>query len=200
MRKFFRVIGTLIILGFSMFLLNVEWFNLQLQLFYIWWQKLKLFVRRSNKRGKRQTIGFIIGCILKSPAFFFHELCHVFFLFILNAKWKTKRFYFFRINKRITRLRGWGWSITIDNTTAWWKCLLISLAPILGYTGLWIIEFNTHNLFLFIYLCWGYEVFSLSEEDINTTYKSIYHLFFKKKWDKADEVVTINDPSNQNLK
>ncbi len=158
----------------------------------LWFLKAQVYWLKGNARSKRKTIVFLFNTIFSAPAFFFHEFCHILVLTILRAKWKTKRFYFFRFNKKITVLRGWGWSIEIDSLTPWWKCFFISIAPLIGWSILISLTINSispGNLLLLFYFIWNYNAFSLSEADIDTAAKSLYFMTNKRAREAHEALV-----------
>lgn len=165
----------------------------------LWFLKAPIYWHKGSARSKRRAIGFILNTTFSAPAFFFHEFCHILVLTILRARWETKRFYFLRFNKKLTILRGWGWSISIDAETPWWKCFFISIAPLIGWSiliSLTINSINLSNLFLLFYFIWNYNAFLLSDEDINTAAKALYFMT-NKEARKAHEALVLNALKNK---
>jgi len=149
----------------------------------LWFLNAQIYWHKGDARSKRRTAFFFFNTIFSAPAFFFHELCHIIVLVLLSAKWKTVRFYFLRFNKRVNVLKGWGWTITIDAETPWWKCFFISIAPLIGWSILISLTINSislGNLLLLFYFIWNYNAFGLSDADTDTAAKAIYFMTNKK--------------------
>lgn len=137
----------------------------------------------------------IIKLFARFPAFAFHELCHLLFLemymILFNDFQKldyTGSYFLKKLGDNY--LGGYSLAISYTSYSKTWA-ILVSLAPFIGYLGLWIVTLTSFVFgglsFLWFmvsvrYLIFAFGQFFLSKEDVEVIENNVQNLNHKEKF------------------
>ncbi len=135
---------------------------------------LKKFIKYLPKKDPKEAIRiclFVARILFELPAFFFHELSHLIFMWYFAVPHQTKIFYVLRFGKKDS-LKGYEWKMNFQSYW-YWESIVVCAAPLF----MWIIYLVISLIYLltnhhwYSYLPYMYGIlaqrgFNLSSTDI----------------------------------